>query len=391
MKKSCFCRWPAWSSPAPSPSTHGPTTTWDRMRWRRYAISCGAICPIRICRRGGRAEPDRRHEQPSSRSPSRTATSRPATARPARSHRPSAATRSVQALGFFNTLMRPPPDPGDNDWTDCDRPSNGGFNSLERLDHERQVFFSTPFSLGQKRIRMEVQSTPLCLGFNGPTPCVENRRWNHRGVTYVTLNIQGSCNNLCDTAPNPAEFAARNQANIAWMRDAFLDAQARGSAAIMIIAQADPGWDLSDGTRAPLRNPQTLAQTDGQPDGYQEFLIALLRRSGRLSQARRLRARRLPLLPGRQAVPGFAGPPAGEFHARGDLRRQPGQREQRRQLAQGDRRCPQPGGLHLPDADRSGQPHRRPGPLRRSRAKRVISWPAPSTRSAARRARTCPG
>ena len=58
--------------------------------------------------------------------------------------------------------------PGDNDWTDCDRPSNGGFNSLERLDHERQVFFSTPFSLGQHRLRQEVQTTPLCLGVNGP-------------------------------------------------------------------------------------------------------------------------------------------------------------------------------------------------------------------------------
>jgi len=182
----------------------------------------------------------------------------------------------VQALGFFNSLEAPAMlTPGDNDWTDCDRPSNGGFNSLERLDHERQVFFSTPFSLGQKRMRQEVQTAPLCLGVNGPTPCVENRRWTHRGVTYVTLNIQGSCNNLCDTAPNPAEFAARNQANIAWMRDAFLDAQGRGSAAIMIIAQADPGWDLSDPTRAPLRDPKTLAETDGQPDGFQEFLIAL--------------------------------------------------------------------------------------------------------------------
>jgi hypothetical protein len=37
--------------------------------------------------------------------------------------------------------------PGDNDWTDCDRPSNGTFSSLERLDHERKTFFSTPFSL----------------------------------------------------------------------------------------------------------------------------------------------------------------------------------------------------------------------------------------------------
>ena len=181
-----------------------------------------------------------------------------------------------QALGFFNSLHAPAVlTPGDNDWTDCDRASNGGFNSLERLDHERKLFFSTPFSLGQKRMLQEVQTTPLCLGASGPVPCVENRRWSHRGVTYVTLNIQGSCNNLCDTAPDPAEFAARNRANIAWMRDAFRDAIGRGSAAVMIIAQADPGFDLSDGTRAPLRNPRTLAETDGQPDGFQEFLIAL--------------------------------------------------------------------------------------------------------------------
>jgi hypothetical protein len=42
----------------------------------------------------------------------------------------------------------------------------------------------------------------------------------------------------------------------------------------MLIYQADPGWDQSDQTRAPLRDPKTLAQTD-QPDGYQEFLVAL--------------------------------------------------------------------------------------------------------------------
>ena len=57
------------------------------------------------------------------------------------------------------------------------------------------------------------------------------------------------------------------------MRGTFTSAEAHNSAAVMFIAQADPGWDLSDGTRAPLRNPKTLAETDGQPDGYQEFLI----------------------------------------------------------------------------------------------------------------------
>ena len=182
----------------------------------------------------------------------------------------------VQALGFFNALKAPSMlTPGDNDWTDCDRPSNGGFSSRERLDHERLVFFSTPYSLGHRRLRQEVQTTPLCLGVNGATPCVENRRWTYGGVTYVTLNVQGSCNNLCDTAPDPAEWAARNQANIAWLRESFRFAAARQSAAVMIVSQANPGWDAADPTRAPLRDPKTLAETDAQPDGFQDYLLAL--------------------------------------------------------------------------------------------------------------------
>ena len=182
----------------------------------------------------------------------------------------------AQGLGFFNSLRAPAIlTPGDNDWTDCDRPSNGGFNSLERLDHERQVFFSTPFSMGQHRLRMEVQSTPLCLGVHGPTPCVENRRWSRGGVTFVTLNVQGSCNNLCDTAPDPMEFAARNAANIAWLQETFAQAKAHGSVAVMIIAQADPGWDLSTGAGSPLRDPKTLVETDGALDGYHDYLVAL--------------------------------------------------------------------------------------------------------------------
>jgi len=182
----------------------------------------------------------------------------------------------LKALDWLNSLRAPAIfTPGDNDWTDCDRPANGGYNSLERLDFERKLFFSTPYTQGKRRLRQEVQSTPLCLGVAGPTPCVENRRWTHGGVTYATLNVQGSCNNLCDTNPDPKEYAARNAANIAWLQQTFQDATRRGSAAVMLITQADPGWDLSDPTRAPTRNPKTLAETDGQPDGYQDFLAAL--------------------------------------------------------------------------------------------------------------------
>jgi len=182
----------------------------------------------------------------------------------------------LQGLQYFNSLKAPAIfTPGDNDWTDCDRASNGSFNSLERLDHERKLFFSTAFSLGQHRLHQEVQTDPLCLGVSGKVPCVENRRWTLGRVTYATVNIQGSCNNLCDTAPDPAEFAARNQADILWVQETFAEAKQRNSVAVMLITQADPGFDLTDATRAPIRDPKTLAETDGQPDGFQEFLSAL--------------------------------------------------------------------------------------------------------------------
>src|ERR671933_154822 len=48
----------------------------------------------------------------------------------------------AQALDYLNSLVKPAIfTPGDNDWTDCDRPANGGFNSRERLDYERNLFF----------------------------------------------------------------------------------------------------------------------------------------------------------------------------------------------------------------------------------------------------------
>ena len=180
----------------------------------------------------------------------------------------------TRALGWFDTLRDPAMfTPGDNDWTDCDR--NPGVSSLERLDHERTVFFSTSKSLGRHPLTQEVQKTPQCLGVNGPTRCVENRMWTFEHVTYATLNVQGSCNNLCDTAPDPAEYAARNAADIAWLAQIFAEAKTRGAAAVMLISQADPGFDGSDATRAPLRDPKTLVETDGAADGFHDFLSAL--------------------------------------------------------------------------------------------------------------------
>jgi len=180
----------------------------------------------------------------------------------------------TRGLGYFAMMTSPAMfTPGDNDWTDCDRVA--GYNSLVQLDKERELFFSTPYSLGGHPMLQDVQSTPLCLGAGGPAPCVENRRWTVGRVIYATLNVQGSCNNLCDTAPDPAEYAARNAANIAWMQQTFAEAKAQNLAGVMFVSQADPAFDETTGLADNTRDPQTLAQTDGEPDGYQEFLLAL--------------------------------------------------------------------------------------------------------------------
>ena len=57
------------------------------------------------------------------------------------------------------------------------------------------------------------------------------------------------------------------------MRDTFTFAAEHGSRAIMVIGQADPGFSTTE-FDAPPRDPVTLMQADGNPDGFVEFLTA---------------------------------------------------------------------------------------------------------------------
>ena len=103
-------------------------------------------------------------------------------------------------------------------------------------------------------MRQEVQTDALCLGVDGAVPCVENRRWTVGGVTYATLNVPGLVQQPLRHAPDPAEFAARNagQHRVA-AGDASLTRRRAARAAVMLIAQANPGWD------APIRRARRCA------------------------------------------------------------------------------------------------------------------------------------
>jgi hypothetical protein len=132
--------------------------------------------------------------------------------------------------------------PGDNEWTDCDRPSNGSYDPNERLALVRRMFAATPQSLGQRTLRLERQSADY----------PENVRWARGPVTYVGLNVPGSDNNAPQfdatgkqVDGDAAEYTARNAADLAWLDASFAAAREAHSAAVMVILQADM-WSAGD-------------------------------------------------------------------------------------------------------------------------------------------------
>jgi hypothetical protein len=161
----------------------------------------------------------------------------------------------TDALKMFNSLVKPVVYvPGDNEWTDCHRVNNGGFNALERLGHLRKVMFPTLNSLGQSTMALAHQGK---LG----EAYVENTRFTHGAVTFVGINMPGSNNNLvlnakectkksardvkqCDAGN--AEYLARDTANVEWLKASFAQAKAKNAAGLVLVVQADPGFDLPE-------------------------------------------------------------------------------------------------------------------------------------------------
>ncbi|WP_462203035.1 metallophosphoesterase, partial [Frankia sp. CcWB3] len=73
--------------------------------------------------------------------------------------------------------------PGDNEWTDCHRANNGGYNPLERLGKLRQVFFPVPGrTLGVNARQVTSESADPAYA-----PFVENAMWTQSGVVFSTL------------------------------------------------------------------------------------------------------------------------------------------------------------------------------------------------------------
>jgi hypothetical protein len=183
------------------------------------------------------------------------------------------------ALQNFGTLKDPLIWlPGDNDWTDCwgrygaQSTAPGADDPIERLQHERELFASADYSLGQRRLRLTRQSSEG----GAYAQYRENVRFSYGPVVYIGLNVQGSNDNFPyagvdgETRPQSeidrqrAEETARKAADIHWLNQGFDYAKKVGALGVMIIFQADLNFN----------NEQNLPDTRSW-DAFPDYVNAL--------------------------------------------------------------------------------------------------------------------
>jgi len=126
--------------------------------------------------------------------------------------------------------------PGDNDWTDCHRENNGGYDPVKRLKKLRSIFFDPDRPLGGIAIETTSQK-----GFP------ENRRWTRDGIVFVTVHLVGSH----DNADKPREYRTRSRAGRRWLAQAADMATAMQARALVIFAHGDPHFQAYAAGKAP--------------------------------------------------------------------------------------------------------------------------------------------
>jgi len=143
--------------------------------------------------------------------------------------------------------------PGDNEWTDCHRRSNGGYDPEERLRRLREIFYVDDRSLGQRAIPLTRQSDdPRFRDYR------ENVRWQQGIVLFIGLNVSGSNNNLGRSGASDGEHKRRSVANIAWLAQSFELASRRLMRAVVVVIHGNPLFELPE--------------TEKARRGYNEFL-----------------------------------------------------------------------------------------------------------------------
>ena len=156
--------------------------------------------------------------------------------------RPCSDANYRHTLDRFNSLHHPVIyTPGDNEWTDCWTEATGRFQPRERLAKLRQILYPSPArSLGGRTVAVETQADDAVFA-----EFVENVRWAHQGIVFVTVHLTGSWNARDPdfrgrTAADDEESSRRTLAAAAWLREAFAAAVESSAAAVVVGFHANP-------------------------------------------------------------------------------------------------------------------------------------------------------
>ena len=168
----------------------------------------------------------------------------------------------TDTFNHFDSLAKPFwYTPGDNDWTDCHRNSNGSFDPLDRLAKVRSLYFATPGqTIGATTMAVHTQHDSTVVAEQA---FVENTWFNKECVTFGDIHSVTSQNgllhpNLSDTSGKGSsgyvdplgvsagqtnrddEVAARTSADLAWLDAIFAAAAANDSEGVFLMLQSEP-------------------------------------------------------------------------------------------------------------------------------------------------------
>ena len=135
--------------------------------------------------------------------------------------------------------------PGDNDWTDCDRPSVPEPTSeVERLEAVRRVFFS------------EEKNLPKEWKYKTQDKLPENAMWWDEDVLFVTQHFVSTENGRTEILlDDPVDVIPlvdqRDRLNHKWLNRAFKKAKKKDAAAVVVATQLDP-FGPPQGSETPM-------------------------------------------------------------------------------------------------------------------------------------------
>lgn len=180
--------------------------------------------------------------------------------------------------------------PGDNDWTDCHRNSNGNFKPANRLAKVRSLYFSKPGrTTGGTAMKVTTQAKSKV---KADRVLVENTWFNKECVTFGAIHSVTSNNGYLDPkyastsgsgssgypVETPAEKVARYAevdariaGDVRWIDEIFAAAEENESGAVFLMMQAEPSLGPIDndavyGTEFVAIHNKIYAMADAYPD-----------------------------------------------------------------------------------------------------------------------------